>query len=427
MLPGLSDISLPPMHLVRQRFASSAIADVAAAVRAQFARPEIAGRIRRGQRVAVAVGSRGIADLPILVATTVAELERLGAIPFIVPAMGSHGGATADGQRGVLASLGVTEESAGAPIRSAMDVTTLGRLRWDGTAYARDDANGTIPICVDAAAWADADLIVPIARIKPHTGFRGPVESGLCKMLAVGLAKHIGCAGLHRQGYARFAALIPAAAAVVLSSGRVPFSLAVVEDAHDRSAVVEAVPGESTLARETELLTSARAMLPRILLPRIDVLVVERIGKDVSGVGMDANVIGRSELGRLPGFDGPDIARIVVLGLTETTHGNATGIGFADIITQSCFDAVDRRTTWTNVLTSGSLNGGKIPLAMSSEREAILAAASCVPGVDARDARIVRIRDTLRLDHLAVSENLLPLVRTSADLAVIGPFAGWPD
>ncbi|HYE05187.1 MAG TPA: hypothetical protein VEL07_06630 [Planctomycetota bacterium] len=426
MLPGLADLDLPPMHLVRQRFAGAAIADVAAAVRAQFARAAIAGRIRAGQRVAVAVGSRGIAELPTLVATAVAELKRLGAIPFIVPAMGSHGGATADGQRGVLASLGVTEASAGAPIRSAMEVTTLGRLRWDGAAYTRDDVGGGIPICVDAAAWSEADIVIPIARIKPHTGFRGPVESGLCKMLAIGLAKHIGCAGLHRQGYARFAALIPAAAAVVLESGRVPFSLAVVEDAHDRTALVEAVPAESTPAREAELLTSARTMLPRILLPRVDVLVVERIGKDVSGVGMDANVIGRSELGRLAGFDGPDIGRIVVLGLTEATHGNAAGIGFADIITQAAFDAVDRRTTWTNVLTSGSLNGGKIPLAMPSEREAILAAASCVPGVDARDARIVRIRDTLRLDHLAVSENLLPLVRAREDLAVVGPFAGWP-
>ena len=263
--------------------------------------------------------------------------------------------------------------------------------------------------------------------MKPHTGFRGPVESGICKMLAIGLAKHEGCARLHREGYDRFARLIPAAAGPLLASGRVPFAVAVVENAAERLALVEAVPAAQVLAREPALLDLARGLLPRLLLPRIDVLVVEEMGKDISGVGMDTNVTGRSEHGHLAGFTGPDIQRIVVLALTAATKGNATGIGLADLITERAFAAIDRTVTATNVLTSGSLPGGRIPVALPSDDEAILAAASCVPGVRAGDATIVRIRNTLRLGHIAVSENLLPVVRATAGCSVVGRFDGtWP-
>jgi len=418
-LPGLSHLHLPEMYRVRQEFAGPSVADPAQTVREQLARPEIAGTLRPGLRAAIAVGSRGIADLLILVKTLIEELRARGVEPFIVPSMGSHGGATAYGQRAVLGRYGIDDQHVGAPIRSAMEVDEIGRLVHDGDGYRASIANETgIPINVDRLAWREADLIIPVARIKPHTGFRGQIESGICKMLAIGLAKHDGCARLHREGYSRFAALIPAAAKIVLATRRIPFALAVVENARERLALIEAVCADHVLVREPELLRQARALMPRILLPTVDVLVVEEIGKDISGVGMDANVIGRSELGRLPGFDGPEIARIVVVGLSTDTHGNATGIGMADVITSKVFDAIDRVITYTNVLTSGSLAGGKIPVVMPTEREAILAAASCVPGIAVGDARMVRIRNTLDLSEIAVSKNLLPSVEKTEGLTL---------
>jgi len=427
LLPGLSGLCPPPLWLVRRAPTPPAITDLAGAVDAAFAAPAWACRIRPGQRVAVAVGSRGIANLPLLVACTVAWLRAQGAEPFIVPAMGSHGGGTAEGQVAVLARLGVDERSASAPIRSDMTVERIGGLRFDpATADYVPEVDGPLPVMVDALAWRDADLVLPIVRIKPHTGFRGRYESGICKMLAIGLAKHIGCAGLHREGYARFAALLPAAARVVLASGRVLGALAVVEDAADRTAVVEAVPAEAILAREPDLLAVARRHLPRLPLKAIDVLVVEQAGKDISGTGMDANITGRSELGALPGWDGPVIARIVVLALTAATKGNATGLGLADVITEACFASIDRVVTATNVLTSGSLAGGRIPIALPDADSAIMAAASCLPGVAAADARIVRIRDTLHLGQLAVSANLLDEIAAVPDCTVVGRFTGWP-
>ncbi len=431
-LVGLSGLRLPPMVRVRQSFPGTTIADVAAAVRAELAKPTIAASLRPGMRVAVAVGSRGIAGLATIVTTLVAGLAARGVGVVIIPAMGSHGGASADGQREVLARLGVTEVACGAPIVSGMATTSVAQLRWDGTGYTTEPASaastastegGALPVHVAADALA-VDAVIPVVRIKPHTGFRGDYESGICKMLAIGLGKHAGCSRLHREGYPRFAMLIPAAARAVLATGKVAFALAVVENAHERTALVEAVPAARVMAREPELLREARLLMPRLLMPEIDVLVVERFGKDISGVGMDPNVTGRGELGVPADFRGPRIGRIVVLALTEAAGGNATGIGMADVITERFLAAIDRGATATNVLTSGSLGGGKIPLAIPGDDQAILAAASCVPGVAAGEARIVRVRDTLHLSEIAVSENLVAQARTIAGITVGGAFAG---
>ena len=425
--PGLAAIPLPVMHHVRQDFPATSLPDVAAAVRAAVAAPDIAILLRPGLRVAVAVGSRGIAGLAIIVVTLVAVLKERGCQVVIVPAMGSHGGATPEGQLAVLANYGVTAASAGAPIISTMATTTVGALRWEGAAgdYLSDPA-GALPVPVASDALA-CDLIIPVARIKPHTGFRGVVESGVCKMLCVGLGKHAGCSRYHREGYERFAALMPAAAAAVLATGKIGFALAVVENAAEHTALVEAIPAARILAREPELLSAARAAMARLLLPSIDVLVVERIGKEISGTGMDPNVTGRSESGNLPGFTGPRIRRIVVLGLSPGTHGNATGIGLADVITERAFAAIDRRVTYTNILTSGSLEAGKLPVAMPDDESALRAALSCMPGLSPEDATVVRIRDTLHLRDIAVSANLLPVVRRTSGMTVVGPFAGFPS
>ena len=419
-LPGLSQLKPPPMHRVEQRFDTEHVADVAAAVRQALAHgPEEA--IQPGTKVAVAVGSRGIADLPVLVRTLCDGLKQRGAEVFIVPSMGSHGGATADGQVGTLEHLGVTESSAGVPIRSSMEVRPIGRVT--------STHGNTVELTMDAIAHDEADLIVPVARIKPHTGFKGRVESGISKMITIGLGKHVGCSRLHREGMEVFDHLIPTAGQVVLDTGKVAFALAVVENAYEQIARVEAVPAAGAIDREAELLLIAKARMARLLMPRIDVLVVDEVGKNISGVGMDANVTGRGELGGpLKDFDGPQIVRIVVLSLTPETDGNAHGIGLADIITQATFDQINRRMSWTNTLTAGSVGCGKLPIALPTEEAAIMAAASCVPGVPAEQARIVRIRNTLSLTDIAVSPSLIETVAATEGCDVAGPWDGtWHD
>ncbi len=417
---GLSRLRLPPFYRVRQRFPTPAVADVSAAVRSAVAAPDIAGRLRPGLIVGVAVGSRGIAGIAGIIATLIGELKTRGCQVRIIPAMGSHGGGTVEGQLDVLTGYGVTAEAMGAPVINSLTTRRIGGLRFGALAddYVSDPA-GEFPVPMSADAL-DCDLVVPVVRIKPHTGFRAPYESGICKMLAIGLGKHDGCSRYHREGYARFPALIPAAARIVIATGKIGFALAMVENAAEHTACVEAVPAERILHREPELLAEAKRLMPRLLLPAFDVLVVERIGKEISGTGMDTNIIGRSETGgALAG--GPEIRRIVVLGLSEATHGNAAGLGLADLTTERAVAAIDRRITYTNVLTSGSLPAGKIPVSLPDDDTAILAATTFLPGTRPEDATIVRIRDTLHLGEILVSESLLPQVRRTAGMELIGP------
>ena len=318
-------------------------------------------------RIAVLAGSRGIFRIADILRWTGEELKRRGALPFVVPAMGSHGGATARGQRQVLAGYGITEAAVGMPILASMRTDLVGVT------------DSGVPVRAAREALA-ADLIVPVNRVKPHTDFRGPVECGLCKMLAVGLGTHAGCSRLHQEGFASFPELIPQAARVVIATGKVGFGLAIVENAHDRTMLVRAVRGEDIPAEEPALLRTARAAMPRLPFREIDVLVVEEIGKDVSGAGMDPNVTGRGTFGPLPGFDGPKIGRILVLGLTRAAHGNACGIGAADFALASCLQQVDLRATAVNSIASGAPEGGRLPIGVQDEREGILAALCTCPG-----------------------------------------------
>lgn len=417
LLPSLAKLTLPRMFRVRQHFERRRLEDVAAAVRSEMAKPAIMAKLRPGLTAAVAAGSRGIANIPTLVATVVEQLKKAGLRVFIIPAMGSHGGATAEGQLNVLHHLGITEQSAAAPIRSSMEAVQIG-----STVSVHGNV---VPLYMDATAHREADLIVPVVRVKPHTGFKGTIESGIGKMLTIGLGKHVGCDLLHREGMHVFDHLIPAAAEVVLATGKIGFAVAVVENAYEETAVVEAVPAEAATRREPELLILAKQLMAKLLLPRIDVLVIEQFGKNISGVGMDSNVTGRSELGGpMKGFDGPAIDRIVVLSLTEQTYGNAHGIGHADIITEKVFQQLDRKVTWTNTLTAGSLACGKLPIALPTEEQTILAAASCVFGVPAERTVIVRIKNTLCLTDIAVSESGLDMVKAIPACEVLGPWDG---
>jgi hypothetical protein len=410
-MPILSEearsIALPRMYRVRQLFDAPRVADPAAAVADELARPAIRALVRPGARVAVAVGSRGIRGIDRIVRAAVDGLKAAGAAPFIVPAMGSHGGATAEGQRDLIGRYGVTEQAMGVPVVSSMATTVIGAT------------GGGVPIHLSSDALA-ADLIVPIARVKPHTDFRGRVESGLCKMLAIGLAKHAGCSRLHREGFPRFAELLPEVASRVLERAHVGFGIAIVENACDETAHVEAVPAADFLRRDAELLVMAKRLMARIMLPSIDVLVVQEIGKDVSGAGMDPNIMGRTVKGPLAGYDGPEIRRIVVLGLTEATHGNAIGIGAADFTVDAVVGKIDREATYANSIAAGYPESGRIPIALADESEVLRAAIGCTPGVDIARPRIVRIRNTLDLGVIEVSDALLDDVRREPRLALEG-------
>jgi hypothetical protein len=385
---------LPSWTLVRRRFDDVSIDDVDAAVRAAF--ESVADTIRPGQRVCLAVGSRGIDRIAEVTRAAVEAVRARGAEPFAVPAMGSHGGATAAGQLEVLASLGITEASIGCPIQSSMDTVLIGDV-------------GGLPVHIDRHAYEAADAIVPINRVKPHTDFSGPVESGLQKMIAIGLGKQRGADTFHAQGFAAFAELIPAVAAFILSAVPIPFGLALVENGHARLRRIEAVPAAMMDERERELRIEAEAYLARLPMPEIDVLVIDRIGKDISGLGMDSNVVGRYYTG--PTGRPPAIQRIVVRDLTDETEGNAVGVGMADVVLRRLVDRMDALKTYMNCITAKTPEGARIALMVETDREALDVAIACCLRVDPPGARVVRILDTKHLEWFFASESLL------ADLA----------
>lgn len=384
---------LPRMVPYRQRFEGPALdtSNIGRVVAAELARPDIALCIRPGMRIAVGVGSRGIAHLSRIVKAVVDELKRAGAEPFLVPAMGSHGGATAGGQTELLAGYGITEEAMGAPVAASMDTVRLGSV-LDG-----------VEVHFDRWTVEHADGIVAVARVKPHTDFKADIESGIVKMLGIGFGKHKGASFLHRFGMERFGELLPEVGRLILQRTPFLFGLAIVENAQHETAILEAVPGERLLSREAGLLAEAKRLMPRLWLDDIDVLVVDRIGKNISGSGMDPNVIGRSGAHRRFG-DGPAIGKIVVRGLTPETKGSAVGIGIADFTTFRVAEQIDFGVTYTNVMTAMDVTGGKLPVMLANDRDAVTAAVMTAGRRNPEQARIVRIRDTLSLTHIWLSE-----------------------
>ncbi|MBH8596947.1 MULTISPECIES: lactate racemase domain-containing protein [unclassified Thermoactinomyces] len=395
---------LPKMVRVRQNFPAPEVVDVAGAVQKTIKEAGVLTKIAPGNRVAIAVGSRGIADLPILVREVAAAIKSVGGRPFIVPAMGSHGGATAEGQIDVLKQLGVTEPSVGAPIHSSMEVVEIGKL-----------ANG-LPIYIDKYAYG-AEQVVVINRIKPHTAFRGPVESGLMKMLTIGLGKQKGAEAAHAYGFKYMAEHVPTMAREILKKVPVLFGLATIENAYDRPAKIVAVPGEKFEETEPGLLLEAKALMPKILFDPIDVLIVDEIGKDISGDGMDPNITGRYPTPYASG--GPEVKRIVVLDLTERTHGNANGIGLADITTKKVFDAIDWVKGYANALTSTVVKTVKMPMFLETEELAVKAAIKTCNAFDLNHVRVVRIKNTLELKEIWISEGLIDEARERAEIDIL--------
>ena len=403
----LGGVPIPRTARVRYEMRTApAITEIAGTVADQLRRTDISSLIKPGERIAIGVGSRGVAQLAELTTALVRELKALGAEPFVVPAMGSHGGATAEGQRDVLTHLGVTEDRIGCPILSDMTTVEVGKT---------DDG---ISVKLDKNAL-DADGIVFIARVKPHTAFRGTYESGLAKMVAIGLGKQSGAAACHAAGFGDMARRVPALAKVALDKASIRFGLATLENAHDEPFKIVAVPAARILADEPALLVEAKEMMPQVPFDELDVLVIDQIGKNVSGDGADPNITGRYPTEFASG--GPRVAKHVVLDLTDETDGNANGIGTAHFTTVRALRKMSLAQTYPNGLTSTVVGPVGIPMTLPNDRLALQAALLTCNAVG-REPRLLRIASTLRLDEFVVSESLLDDVRRDARLSVVsGP------
>jgi len=400
----LKGVSIPMMARVKQKFNSERISDIQAAVKAEVAASRVFERIKTGNRIAITVGSRGIANLEILVRSLVTEVRRFGGKPFIVPAMGSHGGATADGQTAILSSMGVTEQNIGAPIRSSMDTVKIGK-----------NAEGK-PVYMDRFA-AEADGVIVFNRVKSHTAFRGACESGLMKMMVIGLGNQQGAEAVHAESFGRMAYNVCSYGAAVLGCGKVLFGLAAIENAFDETSRLIALSPEQIPEREPELLREAKDLMPRIMFDSFDVLIVDRIGKNFSGDGMDPNITASYATPYAGG--GPNIERYVVLDLTEETHGSAIGVGMADFTTKRLFDKIDFDETYPNALTSRVTGVAKIPLVLTNDRLAIQAAIYAITAGAPDNPRIVRIANTSHLAEIEISEALMEEALENPDIEIV--------
>lgn len=406
-----ADFTFPGFYPVTAAPAHNGIPDLPATVCEETARVAGACGIEPGHRVAVGVGSRGIDRLPEIMGAVCDRLRALGAEPFIVPSMGSHGGATGAGQRAILERLGVTAESCRAPVVSSMAVRQIGRAFGEVPVYFSDDG-------------LKADHAVCVNRVKPHTKFKAEIESGLCKMLCVGMGKHDGALAYHKWALKYgFAELLRAMAETVLQKSNFRFGIAVVENRAERVCRVEAVAAERLVEREAALLAVAKAEFPSLPFAEIDALIIGKIGKEISGSGMDPNVTGRAlDLGESDFSEALSAKRVAILNLSPASGGNAIGLGNADFITEKVYAGIDYETTLMNALTSLSLHKAFIPVRMPTDAKAIQACFATVGPVEAAAVRAVIIRDTRRLGQFWVSRALAKAVANHPEMAVGRPF-----
>ena len=398
--------SMPQLARIAYERPRPVLTDIPQAVSQQFATTPMA--FPAGAEVAVAVGSRGIANLASIVRTTIRELKARGVEPFIVPAMGSHGGATDQGQADVLAAYGITPTEMDCPVRSSMEVVEL------------DSTGLTTPSYMDRHAF-HAEGIVVINRIKPHTDFHGLFESGLVKMIVIGLGKERQAFAMHRHGVHGLKHLVPQTAERILALGKISLGLAVIENAYDETAKVELIPGHQILERESVLIQEAHQHLPRLPVDELDILGVDRLGKDISGTGLDTNVIGRIRIPGQPEPTNPRINAIWVGDLTSASHGNATGMGLADVITERFRSKIDLAVTATNIVTSGFLERAKQPIAVPHDRAAFELCHRAVGPVPIDQLRVARIRDTLHVNELFVSPAILNELSALPEIRVLTP------
>ncbi|MFQ5794139.1 MAG: DUF2088 domain-containing protein [Candidatus Bipolaricaulia bacterium] len=406
-IADIRDEMLPQFIRVRRSVETVEIDNLGQTVREQLERLALSSRLKPGAQVAVTAGSRGISDIVPILQEVIGHLKAIGAKPFLFPAMGSHGGATVDGQLGMLRSLGINEASIGCPIRGTMATVVLG------------ETEAGISVVVDRIA-SQADGLLIVNRVKPHTSFSGKIGSGLLKVLAVGIGKAIGARTVHRWGFRiGLEQAIREIAGVVLDQLPVLGGLAIVENFYGRTAIVEAIPPERLFEREPALLEQARELMPTLPFDALDLLIVDEMGKNISGTGMDTHVIGRIMVLGQAEPRRPAISRIYVRDLTEASHGNATGIGLADIVHRRVIDKLDPRTTYVNALTGTGPEKARIPPHFDSDRAALKLCLASI-GVSPPEAGIAWIENTAKLETLFVSESLLESINEHPELEPIG-------
>ncbi len=397
-------MGFPRMVRVKQRFEGPRVHDIPRAVRETIASLHLAERVKPGQRVAITAGSRGIANIDQITQAVVGELKALGLQPFIVPTMGSHGEATSEGQLKVLEHYGIIEASMGCPITSSMEVVQIGEVKG-------------IPVFCDKNAWG-ADHIAVVARIKTHTDFDAEIESGLFKMMAIGLGKQRGAEHYHRAGHHySYAEVFPLVGNTVLETGHILFGLGIVENGYDETAKVRAMLPKDFEEGEKALLREAKVWMARLPFDALDLLIVDEMGKNISGAGMDTNVVGRPFVQKV--LDRPKVRRLFVRDLTPESGGNAVGVGMADMTTRRLVNKINYKALYMNAITSGVPEGAKVPMAFETDREAIQVALKMIGLTPPEQARIVRIKNTLQLTEMDVSEALLSEIGAHERLSVV--------
>ena len=403
-LPHLANVPLPPMARLRLTHPTrESVADIAAAVDEALARSRRLADLPRGSSVAVAVGSRGIAHIPKVVAAAVKHLKQRDFAPFIVPAMGSHGGATAEGQAGVLAHLGVTEQSVGAPVRATMETVEYGATLHG------------IPCRFDKNA-AGADAVLCINRVKAHTSFDRPIESGLTKLIAVGLGKQAGAQNVHRLGPRGYTEVLPALARIALEHSPIAFGIALVENAEKQLTVIEGVEPHDFAATDERLLKLAKSLAARLPFEQLDGLVVELIGKEISGAGMDPAVVGRVGIRSVPDPGKPFVNKLAVLGVSEDSYGNAVGLGNADYTTRKVANGVDLMPMYMNSITAGGTEGARMPAVLPDDRTVLQAMVATCWRADLENVRLCQIRSSLHLHEILVAPALLEELEGRSDV-----------
>lgn len=404
-IQGIEEVEIPKMVRIKQLYDDSKIDNIQRYLENKLEKLHFEENLN-GKKIAVTVGSRGIPHNAMMVKTICDYLKTQGAEPFIVPAMGSHGGGNVEGNLEIINGYGITEESMQVPIKASMEVVQIGNIH----------DNVQTPIYCDKYA-AEADGIVIYNKVKPHTDFKGIHESGLLKMMAIGLAKHKGCSLFHKQGFDTFAERIPLVAEVFLEKLPVLFAVGVVQNAYDEISEIEVFPKEKIIEGDQKLLQIAKKRFPRFKFDNIDVLIIDRIGKNISGEGADPNVTGR---GFMPYFkDDFHTKRLLIRGLSDQSHHNACGLGLADITTRRCLNSVDWESTWVNLTTNTMIEGGKIPMYQNNDFDAIRVAIRTCTKIQYRNAKIVRIKDTLALDEFEVSDTLLPEINGNSEIEIL--------
>lgn len=416
MLHLLKNVQLPKVAHVKCEFDRSEVEDVAAALLKELERPEIAGCVKPGMKIAVGVGSRGLASLEIMVKTLVEKLQELGAEPFIVPTMGSHGGATAEGQKAILSSLGITEETMGCPIRSSMETVELGTVHIP-------DLDTDTKTYFDRNAY-EADGIVTVARVKVHPAFKDTLESGLCKMLVVGFGKQRGAQAYHTAANGRMGRVLETVAPHIIRNTKVLFAVGSVENAYDRICDIRAVPAKAIVEIDKEMLVLAKERIGKLPFNKLDVLIAKQMGKEISGEGLDPNITGKRAIGPVPG--GPKITKIGVLQLSKESDGNIVGIGAVDVITEKLYSRVNLAISYANALTTGGLHNVRIPMTLESDEEVIRAAVHSSKVADSTKAHMVIIKDTLHLSDLYISEGLKEAIEADSRLTLCSGFEELP-